>query len=221
MIFFRMSARLSINKPPKFKDDKYRTVRTCLKTFAKAFKGVDQKVHFLLDRCGVDYLDLIKELCPLEFTHEFSDYGHFNSILKLYNLAQETKDDTIFFIEDDYLWREGSGERFVKAVKELGIVSPYDNPDFYNVEPYKSRREQITVLDGWHWRTTQSTTMTFGITKELFMKHRKKFDYHGPSDSPLWVDVNEPIWIPIPSLATHFVEVKLAPSVDWGQYYND
>jgi hypothetical protein len=164
---------------------------------------------------------LVKEYCPLEFTYEFSDYGHFNSMLKLYNLAQETKDDTIFFIEDDYLWREDAGKHFVNAVKQLGIVTPYDNPDFYNVDIFSSRKEHLTVLDNYHWRTTMSTTMTLGITKELFMKHRAKFDYHGPSDSPLWMDVNETIWCPIPSLATHFVENKLAPSIDWRQYYND
>lgn len=219
MIYYRMSDRKSRNKPPKFAEDKFRVVKCCFKTFVKAFEDVKPKIHFLLDRCSGMYLDLIKETCPFEFTHEFTDYGHYNSQLKVYNLAQESDDETLMFVEDDYLWKEGTGKYFIEAIKELGIVSPYDNPDFYVTEPYRSRQEKIRLVNNWHWRTIMSTTMTFGITKVKFMYHRKIFDKWGPSDSPLWQETNDTIWCPIPSFATHFVEGKLAPSIDWLKYY--
>jgi hypothetical protein len=214
-----MSDQVSVNKPPRFGGSKFRLVKLCLKTFVKAFEDVKPKIHFLLDRATGEYLDLIKEVCPFEFTHEFSDYGRFTAGLKQYNLAQESEDEVLIFAEDDYLWKEGTGKYFIEAIKELGIVSPYDNPDFYITEPYRSRQEKIKVVNNWHWRTTMSTTMTFGITKTKFMYHRQKFDLHGISDSPLWQDINDIIWIPIPSFATHFVEGKLSPSVDWTKYY--
>jgi len=214
-----MSARLSKNKPPVFKDDKLRLVRLCLKTFAKAFVDVDMDIHFILDRCSGDYLDVVKEQLKKKFTHEFSNYGHYNSALAQYNLAQKTKDDIVLFIEDDYLWTEGAGKRLIGVVKELGVASPYDNPDIYTTEPRKSRLEKIKVIDGWHWRTTMDTTMTFGITKDIFMKNIRHFNDWGPSDSPLWAATKETVWCPIPTLATHFVENKLAPGIDWQEYY--
>ena len=149
----------------------------------------------------------------------FTDYGHYNSALKQYVLAQESKDDTIFFVEDDYLWQEGAGDKLASVVKELGIVSPYDNPDFYSVEPFKSRRENLKLIDNQHWRSIISTTMTFAIRKDIFMKHKTIFEKWGPSDSPLWQEAKEMIWCPIPTIATHFVAGKLAPSVDWGSFY--
>ena len=215
-----MSDNPSVNQPPgAYRRSKLKTVKTCFKTFVNAFKDVKPKIHFLLDRATGEYAELLKETCPFEHTYEFTDYGRFTAGLKIYNLAQEVDDEVLMFIEDDYLWKEGVGKYFVEAVKELGIVSPYDNPDFYVTEPYRSRQEKIKVLNNWHWRTVVSTTMTFGITKTKFMYHRQKFDLHGISDSPLWQDIADTIWVPIPSFATHFVEGKLAPSVDWTKYY--
>lgn len=219
MIYYRMSDRLSKNRPPIFKDDKLRVVKLCLKTFVKAFKDVKPEIFFILDRCTGDYLDMIREVYPMEFKYEFTDYGHYNSALRQYNLAQETKDDIILFVEDDYLWTEGSGKLLTSVIKELGVVSPYDHPDFYTTEPRKSRQEKIRLINNWHWRTIQDTTMTFGITRKLFMKHRKTFDNWGPSDTPLWAEAKETIWCPVPALATHFVEGKLSPGVDWTEYW--
>lgn len=194
-------------------------VKTCLKTFVEAFKDVKPKVHFILDHCGKEYLEMVAEVCPFEFTHEFSQYGNFASCLKQYNLAQTCNDDIFLFLEDDYLWKEGIGKYFIMAVRELHCVSPYDHPDFYNLEPFISRKEKIVLVNNWHWRTSQSNTMTFGITREKFLHYRKIFDYHGPNSSHLWAEIPEKMWCPIPSFATHFVKDKLAPSVDWSKYF--
>lgn len=219
MIYYRMSESPSQNKPPKYADDKFRVCKTCFKTFVGAFLDIEPQIHFIFDRCGGHYLEMVKELWPIPFTHEFSGYGHYNSQLKVYNLAQECKDEIIVFHEDDYLWREGMGKYFMSVIKELGIVSPYDHPDFYTTEPRRSRQEKIKVINNWHWRTIQDTTMTFGITKHKFMFYRKTFDDWGSNDTLLWAEAKDIIWCPIPSLATHFVEGKLAPSVDWIKYY--
>ena len=154
MIYYRMSAVKSVNKPPKYAEDKFRVVKTCLKTFVSAFADVKPKIHFILDNCGADYLEMVKEIVPFEFTHEFGTYGNYNSCLKQYNLAQVVEDEIFIFQEDDYLWKEGVGKYYIEAIKELGIISPYDHPDFYNTEPFRSRQEKIKLVNNWHWRTS-------------------------------------------------------------------
>ena len=221
MIYYRLSDRISKNRPPIFKDDKFRVVRLCLRSFTKALEGVESDIFFMLDRCPGNYLEMIKEIFPRKFEYEFTDYGHYNSALKQYNLADKTDDEVILFVEDDYLWTEGSVKQLINATKELKIASPYNNPDFYTTEPHKSQKIKTKLIDNHKWRTTLSTTMTIGITKNMFKKHRTAFDNWGPSDTPLWTEVNETIWCPIPSLATHFVVGKLAPDIDWAKFYDN
>jgi hypothetical protein len=219
MIYYRMSSVLSVNKPPKFEGDRFRIAKTCLKTFVKAFEDIKPEIYFMLDKCGKDYLEMIQKICSFKFTYDFTSYGNYASCLKQYILADQNKDDILMFVEDDYLWREGIGKYFISAIKELGIVSPYDNPDFYISEPYRSRKEDIKLINNWHWRTIQSTPMTFGITRDKFLLNRKLFDYHGPNDGSLWQEIPDKLWCPIPSFATHFVNNLMAPSVDWSKYY--
>jgi len=219
MIYYRMSSVLSVNKPPIFEDNRFKIAKTCFKTFVGAFKDVKPKIHFIFDNCGKEFLEMVQELCPFKFTYEFAQYGNYNSCLKQYNLAQENKDDVFLFIEDDYIWKEGVGKYFIEAVKELGIASPYDNPDFYISEPFVSRKESIKLINNWHWRTIQSSPMTFGMTREKFIANRRILDYHGPNSSVLFAEIPDKIWCPIPSFATHFVKTLMAPSVDWSKYY--
>jgi len=220
MIYYRISDRLSKNKPPIFKNDKFRLVKLCLKTFVKGLGNLESEIFFMFDRCPGNYLEMVKEVYKKKFKYEFTNYGHYNSALKQYNMADESNDEVILFVEDDYLWKEGSVKRLFNATKELKIASPYNNPDFYIQEPHKSQKIKTKVIDKQKWRTVLSTTMTIGITKDMFKKHRTAFDNWGPSDTPLWTEVNETIWCPVPSLATHFVEGKLAEGFNWMEYYN-
>ena len=146
MIYYRISAHLSPNQPPIFKGDKFRLAKMALKSFVGAFSDIKPQMYVLFDNCGKDYLEMFKKECPFDFKYEFTTYGNYNSCLKQYLLADKNKDEMFLFIEDDYLWRKGAGKYMISAIKELGIVTPYDNPDFYISEPYKSRKEMETLI---------------------------------------------------------------------------
>jgi hypothetical protein len=207
MIYYRISSRPSVNAPPKFEGDKMRIVKTCLRSFKET--NPTEPIHFILDYCSSDYLDVVKSLFP-KFTHEFSQYGNYNSCLKTYNLARETKDKYLFFIEDDYMWKSDAFEKMMKALDGgIKLLSPYDHPDFYENKDAHPGPFNI-VWKGHHWRTAHSNTMTFACHREVFDKNRGLFNEHGPNDSILWRSMPEKLWCPIPSLATHFVRDHLA-----------
>jgi len=207
MIYYRISSNLSVHEPPKFKGDKFRIVKTCLKSFQET--SPQGPIHFILDYCTTEYLDLVKQYFP-EFTHEFSQYGNYNSCLKTYNLAREATDKYLFFIEDDYLWKQDAFAKMMEALRGgLNLISPYDHPDFYENRGAHPGPFDI-VWKGHHWRTAHSNTMTFACTRKVFEDNLSIFNEHGPNDSYLWHAIPEKMWCPIPSLATHFTKDYLS-----------
>jgi hypothetical protein len=131
------------------------------------------------------------------------------------------ENDLVYFVEDDYLHKEGSSAAIEEGVQYFDYITLYDHPDKYgvnrpNLNPFvpKGPLSELTqVIKGKHclWRTTNSTTMTFAcfvrtIRQDLgvwsfFTKH---FDI--PRDFHIWVMLT----CPRPHFSKNPVTIKLA-----------
>lgn len=202
MIYYRISATPSIHELPMTMC-KLTVINRCLNSFVSHI-WKKEKIHFILDNAGQEYLDLVREYFKGVLDFEFTEYGNYKSCLHQFILAKENKDETLFFIEDDYIW-QNSFELFKRGVEELGICSPYDHPDIYRDKLHHGKPHEIKKIGDQHWISCESNTMTFGITRKLFLKHYDTFMHYGSVDTDLWHEIGG-LWCPVPTIADHFIK---------------
>ena len=168
IILFRISSK----GYPKVKVDgvsKYDS----LKNLAKTFKG--WKFICVADNCDETLIEHLKTYYQFDQLIE-TKLGNPGSFWKLYeiglNIAKD--DDTLYFIEDDYLHLLDAPAALDEGLQYFDYVTLYDHPDKYKrnsgpVNPYAKQNrysESTEVVIGAHhlWRTSNSTTMTFAVT---------------------------------------------------------
>lgn len=190
----------------------------------------------------VDALEL-----PEKFRHAIAPYaehtiylggiGNSKSYLKVLELIETAEGSEYFYIsEDDYLYRRNAFSCFYDALTTIpGIdyVTLYDHPDRYRRSDNRTcfGGERIFVSADCHWRTVESTCMTFGgrlrsLKKDLGIHRSFTSRANYPLDRRIWhkkQGIGRYLWrfpkrrliAPVPSLATHLEEAHLAPIVDW------
>lgn len=211
------------NPPPILENDITALNILTLNSFIMAFSQVKPKVIFICDWCPKDVYDSILNQVPFEKEIIYTEDGINESMLHAYRLADKEKDDVILFQECDYLYLPQSGGMVENAIKHFGLFSPYDHPNFYKDRSIHSNKCEIELLDDHHYRTTERNTMTFGMTREVFKKHREILDRYGYLDNDVWRDIRvagNKLWTPIPSIATHMVKDWLSPGVDWPRLWS-
>ena len=156
------------------------------------------------------------------------------SLESCYQLAEKIDHEYLAFIEDDFLWKEGSCKFLIDALK-LGYdpITLYDHPDRYLPDQRRlyvggtdstSGNEYIGLTNFGYVRTCESTTCTFSCSKEFFDLTKEDLHYfnnigHGaPEDRKYWVRVREKynirLWSAIPGLACH-MQLPLTHHVNW------
>lgn len=215
--------RIAPNKPlksPFSKDDKFTLVKTCLKSFVKAFEDIKPDITFILDNCP-EYEDFIKRNVPFNKKFINTDLGNFGTYSKQIEIASET-DDFVLFQEDDYLYLPKIGTKFMKALEKFDFITPQDEYLYYFGEPRHIGKYEITVVGDHHWREVNSTTLTFAGHGKLFKENKDTLLAFGTGDYPMWQAIRErgyKLWCPIPTFATHLVEGILSPAVDWNNIW--
>ncbi len=218
-IIYRMCGIASSNPSPIYQDNKYKLNELCLKSVKIAFSDIEPKFIFLFDKCGVEYHSLLKDF-PYEYDIVDANLGINGTMLEAYRIASELE-DYVIFQECDYLYNLFNGfvgEKYLRAMKELGIVSPYNHPNFYHAREYHKEECRIKLVDNHHFRTCERNTMTWGCHTNIIKENIDILNHHGYLDGQVWYDLLErgyPLWTPIPSFATHMVDSCLAPGIDW------
>lgn len=156
------------------------------------------------------------------------------SIEKSFNL---NSNDMVYFSEDDYLYTSEAFKKLENLLKEnfYDYITLYDHPVRY-ASIYKfgldipNKKETIFISENHHWRTQESTCMTFAskvkTLKEDFHIFKIYLKDKVPQDRYLFrklqglkdYEDNSPNRIligPIPSLITHCHKDWLAPIVNW------
>jgi hypothetical protein len=153
--------------------------------------------------------------------------------------------DMVMLVEDDYLWLPNSLTELVLALSEFraDYVTGYDHPVRYQPDyplgadlPHWDT--SIRISRGRHWRSQESTCMTFGALAGTFAADVDIFErFHNngkgsPADRELFRELqglsgpSRPsahaapstfrlLLGPMPSLCTHAHLPWLAPCVDW------
>jgi hypothetical protein len=172
-------------------------------------------------------------LCELPKTNNAA------SCLAVVRRACELEPDrVVVFAEDDYLWLPASLHKMIAALAGVpaDYVTGYDHPVRY--QPEYPRGADLPHWDNYiyfvgdhHWRTQESTCMTFGTSVrvlredlEVFLEHHNNGKNY-PDDRVLFRHLQglggygashkRRLVGPMPSLNTHAHLPWLAPGVDW------
>lgn len=218
-----MTSKPSVNPSPVLNYDKAKLNEICLKSFRDAFRELNPKITFLNDNCTPETDEMIKRVIPFEYEVIHTNLGQNDSALKQWEMALN-QDEDILFQECDYIWKPDSGKTFVDGLNTLGLVSPYDHPNFYRMRELHSNQTTIELVNDTHWRSTERNTLTFAIKNSIFKENYEIFKKYGYLDGDTWYELlanGHSLWVPIPSLATHMVVDNLAPSVEWYQIWEN
>jgi len=226
--------RISEGGYPKEKPD-YITKINCLKNALKHFKQED----FLL------IMDNVSDNLKSEIEKVYGGKAHLVQVghgAGTFNIALDhaigktgilsvSDDEIIYFLEDDYLHKEGS-QRIIEDGFELGMdyVTLYDHPDKYlnpieGGNPYCEGRAEFTRVylgNNSHFKLTNSSTMTFAAKvktlkeDEGIMRSWTNGTY--PHDFQMFQEINKKgrrLVSPLPGYSTHGETRWLTPLTNW------
>ncbi len=217
-------------RPPYF--DKLTCLRSFLRTFRRVAHAAD--VTFVNDGPVPD--DRVALMQRWGEVVELGGIGNGPSFRYCAGQAAVLPDDTVAYLcEDDYLHVEAALPRLVEVfetVPEADYVSLYDHPDRYRrKDDAGGGRARVVLAAGQHWRTVDSTCLTFGVRpaklrRDLWIVRGCTMRRGRPADHVMWRAIQGQklfAWRfpkhlllgPMPSLATHLDTNALAPMVDW------
>ena len=139
---------------------------SCIKNAEENF-GLEN-IHIIADNCHFDTIDFLNNIGAKYEQTELGNIGSFlyvlDKVVKEYN-----PDSYVYFLEDDYLHRGGAKTILLEGLQIADYVTLYDHPDKYiniknNGNPFNYfnlQKSTLFVTKNSHWRTINSTTMTF------------------------------------------------------------
>ena len=228
-VYYRIYPGKPDNRP--FADgDKLSLVQRCLRSFMASVAVADVHITFLMDNCPVSWWLAVHDIVHPYFhigtvrysIVELDGIGNKPSFLKQLEMALDDPcDEFVYFAEDDYLYQPEAIGRMM-GIAGIGLVTPYDHPDRYRRADNRPDGF-MRIMGDYHWRTHESTTMTFGIARTLLTEVQDIMREYACEGRKMWypiLDMGYKLWGPVPSLATHVQGDLLAPCVDWEEIWH-
>jgi hypothetical protein len=232
-VFYRACSTENDKARPVF----YSKLR-CLANFLAAFERVAEATFCLVydGNVGEDFRSRVEPIGSIE---RLPNVGNSASFWYAFNLALNLPDkDLVYFVEDDYLHRRDALQKLVECVQciDADYITLYDHPARYMSDCPQGadlplRENAVYVSRSHHWRTVESSCMTFASRAGVIREDIKLFETHikqtgVPADRALFRHLQglgsyrngsprRKLIGPIPSLATHCQEPWLAPVVNW------
>src|SRR5262249_45860983 len=100
---------------------------------------------------------------------EGTEAGSFLRLLDHVSNLDLHPETILYFVEDDYIHRPGWLEVLLEGINLTDYATLYDHKDKYFLYPGLTSR--IFASRTCHWRTTPSTTNTFGCRFKTLLKH--------------------------------------------------
>lgn len=226
--------RISDSGYNKIKPD-YVNNESCLKNFCNVFFDHIYDIQIIADNCSDDTITMIKKYIePINIRKVSIGHGAGTFNLALDEALRYDDETIIYFVENDYLHKEGSPQILVEGL-QLGspFVSLYDHPDKYldpanGGNPYchdGAEDTRVYLSKSCHWKITNATTMTFASTVSTLKRTepilRKWTNIgHYPQDFKMFLDLrdnSELLITPIPGYSTHGETAWLTPLTDWSK----
>jgi FkbM family methyltransferase len=207
----------------------------CLKNAINTFPTNKFNWHIIADNTSEstnNEISTIAQNVPTDYVSVGHGAGTFNLALD-YALSLND-DDIVYFLENDYIHRDGSYQALISAMAYLrpAFVSLYDHPDKY-MDPSVggnmyceggAEETRVYLANNIHWKITNSTTMTFAATvatlKRVEPILRKWTNTSHPHDFEMFIELRESgeiLITPIPGYSTHGETQWLSPSIDWSK----
>jgi len=189
------------------------------------FVNVFQDHEKIIIADGVDdntynKLNILYPFLKVERTNYGSNAGSFlHALSQAITLPDNTN---VYFVEDDYLHHEGADIILEQGLEQSPYVSLYDHPDKYWGDN-SSKLSNILITEDCHWRTVESTTMTFA-SKVKFLKEDFDIFYKWcggkdkwTHDTQLFTELSNKrsLITPIPGYATHLDSWVIGKLVNW------
>ena len=151
--------------------------------------------------------------------------GNKGTYLECCDLA-ENSEDLIFFVEDDYLFKEDCIDELLLSY--LRISTQIENDIFLTPSDYvfyydKNYTTSVFIGKNYRWRIVRETLLTFMFSKKLLNSYRNKIRAVGefendPFEKPLHdIFEKELCFAPINSLSYHIS--RTVPSIESDWYY--
>lgn len=213
----------SLNKKD-FRPDWFSKIK-CLETFYNAVEnakenGVNVVIYFVFDGDKGELNDKINDIFNDAVIKYVNYKDNEKSLVECYKLADTLKGN-IYFVEDDYLHKPESITKIVQVLDDYHLVTGYDHLDRY------TRTDDVTLGRDYilfsketnlHWRSTESTCLTFAVTYEAWRKKvGVQAKIHKLNDRQFFralINDGVRLWSPIPALCTQ-VDTAMSPAVDW------
>jgi hypothetical protein len=206
----------------------------CLKNAVKTFPDINNSWYVIADNVSepTDYMiQKYIHVDDIDYVSVGHGAGTFNLALD-YALTLPD-DEIVYFIENDYLHKPGSGKILQEGFElEASFVSLYDHPDKYKGpeqggNPYcegGAEDTRVYLTDSCHWKITNSTTMTFASKVSTLKRTenilRKWTNGTHPNDFQMFLELrenNELLITPLPGYSTHGETAWLSPLTDWSK----
>lgn len=181
----------------------------CLKNFINCFPN--ENIAIIADNCGEETLEMLRSFRTEKIiVSHTSNAGSLS--LAIFHALGQPEDEIIYFVEDDYLHREGMP--LMQIIKEgldhAEYVTLYDHPDKYQKKYDYGEVGVVRRTNATHWRATISTCMTFAtrvkyLRDDLKLWHKYTLDTH-PHDHKVFCELKEKgrnLLVSIPGLAFH------------------
>jgi len=213
----------------------YYTKFLCLRSLLDAATRLGDLVRFTFVNDGAIPADRLSEMERHGTIVPLPGVGNSPSYRRAMEIALHgTPEEFVYFAEDDYLYLEESFTSLVAAFDDIpsaDYITLFDHRDRYTRHDDAHRGySRIVIAAARHWRTVDSTCMTFGARTAVFRNdawlHRLATVPNTPRDRLLWHALQGQRWFwwkypkrrlfgPMPSLATHMDPHGLAPIVAW------
>jgi hypothetical protein len=110
---------------------------------------------------------------PVVLVKEGSEAKSFLALLNYIEGLKLHPDTVIYFLEDDYLHREGWTDVLLEGfqIPQADYITLYDHRDKYFLFDYRKLHSQLFITRSCHWRTTPSTTQTFAVRMKTLLDH--------------------------------------------------
>lgn len=163
---------------------------------------------------------------PVIEIKEGTETGSFLRLLDYVMTLKFSSDTIIYFVEDDYLHRPGWTDILLEGltIPDASYVTLFDHRDKY-FPAYANLQAKLFHTASCHWRTTPSTTNTYGMRLSTLKEH---FDLHRQfslgrritADHDKFIELGKngaTLISPIPGWSTHVETEMLSPCIDWQQ----
>tara|TARA_A100001011_G_C14201615_1_gene795919 strand:+ start:73 stop:1041 length:969 start_codon:yes stop_codon:yes gene_type:complete len=194
------------------------------------------KIKKIIDKKEINIvsLDHKKYESKIKKQKNLDTFSNLASLFESFEIAKNSQEDLIFFIEDDYIHSKSMVEEMISTYERIAsqigkdiFMCPSDYPYLY----MDNEKTNVLIGSKRHWRTITKSLCTFLTSKDLLNIYWENFkktceDRHDPFEKYINEIYKTEICVsPLKSLSVHFANINssygLAPFIDYKKLWDE